>query len=138
MNSSLDALIYHAHRQARKGLEKDGKVPLFAAVLDDGVPTYLNIHLGAELAGPKSVGANAEVMRASIRAHGTTGALFCVPVRVPADDGTEWDGYRLHVDHIDDECAYLIVVRYVIDEASNLHLDKPVSGETSDRILERP
>lgn len=76
-------------------------------------------------------------MRAAIRRSGTNGVARCFVPRcaVPADDGTEWDGLPRQVDHIEDECAYLVVVRYVIDADGKLHLDKPVSDE---RMLERP
>ena len=59
---------------------------------------------------------------------------MCLGAR-PRGRREEWDGLPRQVDHIEDECAYLVVVRYVIDADGKLHLDKPVSDE---RMLERP
>jgi hypothetical protein len=138
MHPSLGSLVFYAKKQALKGLRRTQEVPLFAAILDDGVPSYLNIHLHPEYDAPKSVAGLVELMRVAIRETGTSGALFCAPVRVPADDGTEWDAIQLHADHIEDDCAYLVVIRYRFVEDGELRLDKPVTGETDDRILASP
>jgi hypothetical protein len=62
--------------------------------------------------------------------------MICAPVRAPADDGTEWDAVRLHLDHVEDDHAYYVVVRYLWKDGV-LHRDEPAIGETDDLILPR-